>query len=201
MGFICRSPDRGNLQGNEPCGDERAKGPPPCEVPTKQEALSPLLGEFQRAVNSWSEATKAAVVNTDQPLGLRRLFFVLPPPKKIFFLPPPQICLLLKSPGALGTGLDQQKPLISWASSSMDYTREEGPALGRRPYKERKRKTFQKENKAKKTKRGQEARAGEDNLIPLSMVHTLWDPLEPGFSNLDVQRDPLGSPHQGARKK
>ena len=64
----------------------------------------------------------------------------------------------------------------------MDYTRKEGPALGRRPYKERKTKTFQKENKAKKTKRSQEARAGEDNLVSLSMVHILWDPLEPGFS-------------------
>ena len=61
-------------------------------------------------------------------------------------------------------------------------------------------KTFQKENKAKKTKRSQEARAGEDNLVPLSLVHTLWDPLEPGFSNLHVERDPLGSPHQGQER-
>ena len=48
MEFICRSPGRGNLQGNEPCGDEGAKGPLPCEVPTKQETLSPLLGSFRQ---------------------------------------------------------------------------------------------------------------------------------------------------------
>ena len=129
--------------------------------------------------------------------GFKEAVFCAPPTPIFFFLPPSQICILLKSPGALGTGLDQQKPLISWAASSMDYTGEEGPALGRRPclhtgYKERKVKTFQKENKAKKTKRSQAARAGEDNLVPLSLVHTLWDPLEPGFSNLHVQRDPLG---------
>ena len=130
--------------------------------------------------------------------GFKEAVFCAPPPAPIFFfLPPSQICILLKSPGGLGTGLDQLKPLISRAASSMDYTGEEGPALGRRPclhtgYKERKVKTFQKENKAKKTKRSQAARAGEDNLVPLSLVHTLWDPPEPGFSNLHVQRDPLG---------
>lgn len=116
MGFLSTSPCWGNLWGNQFVVMRGCRGVNPHEVPPKQKKekkhyCHPGPVKFRQV---WTLASnhKYGCGKHRQTIGFKQTISCAKNTYIFLFPPPPQICLLLKSSGALWTGLDQCKPVF-----------------------------------------------------------------------------------------